>query len=173
MALRFFNTRSRALEEFRPQDPSGRCVKVYCCGPTVHDFAHIGNFRTFIFGDVVRRYLEFKGYQVEQVMNVTDVEDKIIQRVQNSGVSLRDFTSRYETNFWEDFATLGCLLPQHRPRATEHIAEIISLIEKLINRGFAYRAADGSVYFSISKYQEAGFQYGQLVTLKAEALRPG
>lgn len=173
MALRFYNTRTRAVEEFRPLDPAGRVVKMYCCGPTVHDFAHIGNFRTFVFGDMVRRYLEFKGYQVEQVMNVTDVEDKIIQRVQKSGLSLQEFTGGYEKNFWEDFAALGCLQPHHNPRATGHIAEIIALIEKLFARGLAYRAPDGSVYFSISKYQSSGFKYGQLVSLNFEAMRPG
>src|SRR5437764_7719209 len=123
---------------------------LYCCGPTVYDFGHIGNFRTFAFADLVRRYLEFKGYAVTHVMNITDVEDKIIARVREAKVSLREFTSRYEAAFLEDLKTLGCQLPHQLPRATEHIAEMIALIEKLLARGMAYRAG-GSIYFSIEK----------------------
>src|SRR5262247_1733093 len=96
MSLKLFNTLSRSLEEFVPLDPRGKSVGMYCCGPTVYDFGHIGNFRTFVFSDLVRRYLEFKGYGVRHVMNVTDVEDKIIARVREAGVSLREYTSKYE-----------------------------------------------------------------------------
>jgi cysteinyl-tRNA synthetase len=173
MALKLFNTLSRALEDFTPLDPTGRKVGLYCCGPTVYDFGHIGNFRTFVFSDLVRRYLEFRGYQVQHVMNITDVEDKIIARVRQAGATLREYTARYETAFREDLATLGCLVPHHLPRATEHIAEMIALIEKLIARGIAYRAADGSVYFSIEKYRAAGRTYGQLVKLNFEEMRLG
>jgi cysteinyl-tRNA synthetase len=139
----------------------------------VHDFAHIGNFRTFVFADLVRRHLEFKGYAVTHVMNITDVEDKIIKRVRESGASLREYTGRYEAAFLEDVQTLGCLRPHHMPRATEHIGEIVSLIERLIGRGIAYQASDGSVYFSIEKYRGRGCQYGQLVNLNFDQLRPG
>ena len=156
MALKLFNTLTRSVQEFVPLDPAGRKVGIYCCGPTVYDFGHIGNFRTFAFGDLVRRYLEFKGCAVTHVMNITDVEDKIIARVRQAKVSLREYTSRYETAFLEDLKALGCLLPHHLPRATEHIPEMISLIEKLLARGIAYRAADGSIYFSIEKYQGCG-----------------
>src|SRR5438105_1959556 len=149
MGLKFFNTLTRSLSEFAPLDPAGKKVGVYCCGPTVHDFAHIGNFRTFVFADLVRRYLEFKGFQVEHVMNITDIEDKIIKRVRENKTTLREYTAKYEAAFFEDFKTLGCKIPAHTPRATEFIPEIISLIEKLVARGIAYRAADGSVYFSI------------------------
>src|SRR5512136_3380586 len=108
MALKLFNSLSRALEDFVPLDPAGRQVGMYCCGPTVYDFGHIGNFRTFLFADLVRRYLEFKGYAVTHVMNVTDVEDKIIARVREAGIPLRDYTSKYERAFLEDLETLGC-----------------------------------------------------------------
>src|SRR5213082_2241335 len=106
MALKLFNTLTRSLQEFVPLDSAGKKVGMYCCGPTVYDFGHIGNFRTFALGDLVRRYLEFKGYAVTHVMNITDVEDKIIARVQQAQVSLREFTSRYENAFMEDLQTL-------------------------------------------------------------------
>jgi len=173
MALKLFNTLSRTLEEFVPLDPAGRMVGMYCCGPTVYDFGHIGNFRTFVFADLVRRYLEFRGYQVRHVMNITDVEDKIIARIRQTGMGLRDYTSQYEQAFLQDLATLQCLKPHHMPRATEHIPEMIALIERLMARGIAYRAPDGSVYFSIEKYRQAGGQYGQLVKLNWEGLRLG
>ncbi len=173
MALKLFNTLSRSVEEFAPLDPTGKKVGMYCCGPTVHDAAHIGNFRTFVFGDLVRRYLEFKGFAVRHVMNITDVEDKIIKRVQAAGVSLREYTGKYEAAFFDDLRTLGCRMPQETPRATEFIPEIIALVEKLMARGLAYQAADGSVYFSIEKYRAAGATYGQLVKLNFEEMRVG
>src|SRR5882724_10986406 len=173
MGLKFFNTLTRSVQEFAPLDPAGEKAGIYSCGPTVHDVAHIGNFRTFVFADLVRRYLEFKGYAVTHVMNITDVEDKIIKRVRESGASLREYTGNYEAAFLEDLQTLGCLRPHQMPRATEHMGEIISLIEKLIARGIAYQAADGSVYFSIEKYRGSGRQYGQLVKLNFDELRPG
>src|SRR5436189_2403349 len=123
MGLKFFNTLTRSGQEFAPLDPAGQRVGLYCCGPTVHDFAHIGNFRTFVVADLVRRYLEFKGYELTHVTNITDVEDKIIKRVRESGTSLREYTGRYEAAFLEDVQTLGCLLPKHMPRATDHISE--------------------------------------------------
>src|SRR5665213_3756981 len=173
MALRVFNTLSRSLQEFVPLDPGGKEVGLYCCGPTVHDFAHIGNFRTFVFADLVRRYLEFKGYAVRHVMNVTDVEDKIIKRVADTKTSLRDYTAKYEAAFFEDLAALGCLRPHETPHAVDHIADIVTLIDRLMERGLAYRTADGSVYFSIEKYRGRGCIYGQLVKLNFEEMRPG
>jgi cysteinyl-tRNA synthetase len=173
MGLRFFNTLTRSVEDFVPLDPAGKRVGMYCCGPTVYDFAHIGNWRTFVFADLVRRTLEFEGYTVRHVMNITDVEDKIIRRVRETGTPLREFTARYEAAFFEDLQTLHCLRPHATPRATEHIAEIIALIEALMRQGFAYRAADGSVYFSIENYRAAGRTYGRLVRLNLEQLRPG
>ncbi|MDB6122642.1 MAG: cysteine--tRNA ligase [Pedosphaera sp.] len=173
MALKLFNTLSRSVEEFVPLDPAGRRVGMYCCGPTVHDSAHIGNFRTFVFTDMLRRYLEFRGFAVEHVMNITDVEDKIIARVRAANTTLREYTSKYETAFFEDLKSLGCKPPHQTPRATEFIAEIISLIEKLIERGLAYKATDGSVYFSIDKYCGCGCTYGQLLKLNFDEMRVG
>ncbi len=173
MALKFFNTLSRSFQEFVPLDPAGKKVGMYCCGPTVYDFAHIGNWRTFVFGDLVRRTLEFKGFAVTHVMNVTDVEDKIIKRVRENKTTLREFTGKYEAAFFEDLKTLNCHQPHHTPHATEHIPEIISLIEKLLARGVAYKAADGSVYFSIEKYRGCGCTYGQLLKLNFDEMRTG
>jgi len=173
MGLKLFNTLSRSLQEFVPRDPAGREVGLYCCGPTVYDFAHIGNWRTFIFGDLVRRYLEFKGYAVRHVLNITDVDDKIIARVRETRLPLREFTARFEAAFFEDLKTLHCQAPSQTPRATEHIPQIIGLIEKLMARGLAYRAPDGSVYFSIEKYRASGRRYGQLVNLNFDELQVG
>jgi cysteinyl-tRNA synthetase len=173
MGLKLFNTLSRSVQEFVPLDPAGKKVGMYCCGPTVYDFAHIGNWRTFVFSDLVRRYLEFKGYAVTHVMNITDVEDKIIKGVRETKSSLRDFTGKFETAFLDDLKTLNCRAPHQTPRATGHMPEIISLIEKLIERGIAYKAADNSVYFSIEKYRGCGCTYGQLVKLNFEEMRVG
>jgi cysteinyl-tRNA synthetase len=173
MSLKLFNTLSRSVEEFVPIKPESKQVGLYCCGPTIHDYSHIGNFRTCVFTDLVRRYLQFKGYEVRHVMNITDVEDKIIQRVTDTKSALKDYTAKYETAFFEDFQALNCLRPHETPRATQHIADIIALIEKLVTRGIAYRAADGSVYFSIEKYRASGGNYGQLLKLNFDAMRPG
>lgn len=173
MGLSLFNTLSRSVQEFKPLDPAGKTVGMYCCGPTVYDFAHIGNWRTFVFADLVRRYLTFRGYDVNHVMNITDVEDKIIRRVRETKTTLREFTGKYEAAFFDDLKALGCLEPHVKPRATEYIAEIIALIEKLIARGIAYKANDGSVYFSIEKYRGCGCQYGQLQKLNFDEMRVG
>src|ERR1700690_204581 len=173
MALKLFNTLSRSVQAFLPLDPAGNKAGLYCCGPTVYDFAHIGNWRTFVFGDLVRRTLEFEGHTVTHVMNITDVEDKIIKRVREAKTTLREFTGQYEAAFFEDLKTLNCRLPHHTPRATGHIPEIIALIEKLVARGIAYRAADGSVYFGIDKYRGCGCTYGQLLKLNFDEMRAG
>ncbi|HYG35647.1 MAG TPA: cysteine--tRNA ligase, partial [Clostridia bacterium] len=132
MSLKIFNTLTRSVQEFVPIDPAGRKVGMYICGPTVYDFAHIGNWRTFVFGDLVRRYLEFRGYAVQHVMNITDVEDKIIKRVRENQTTLREFTGKYEAAFLDDLKALNCRMPHQTPRATEHIPQIIALIEKLV-----------------------------------------
>jgi cysteinyl-tRNA synthetase len=173
MALKLFNTLSRSVQEFTPLDPAGKSVGMYCCGPTVYDFAHIGNWRTFVFGDLVRRYLEFKGYAVTHVMNITDIEDKIIKRVRETNTSLKDFTGKYEAEFVADLKTLSCRMPHQTPRATDFMSDIIALIEKLVQRGIAYKAADGSVYFSIDKYRGCGCIYGQLLKLNFDEMRVG
>ena len=177
MSLQFFNTLAREVQVFTPLTPerpdaSGRTqVGLYCCGPTVYDFGHIGNFRTFVFSDLVRRHLEFCGYAVNHVMNITDVEDKIIRRVREQNVELREFTRKYTDAFLEDLDTLNCRRPHHLPRATDYVPQIIELIQKLEQRGVAYRAPDGSVYFSIEKYRGCGCKYGQLVNLNPDDLR--
>ena len=173
MGLKLFNTLSRSVQEFVPLDPAGKTVGLYCCGPTVYDFAHIGNWRTFIFGDLVRRYLEFKGYAVTHVMNITDVDDKIIKRVRETGTPLREFTGQFEAAFFNDLQALNCRRPHQTPRATEHMTEIVALIEKLLARGLAYPTPDGSVYFSIEKYRGGGSRYGQLVKLNFDEMRVG
>lgn len=173
MALRLFNTLTRSVEEFAPLNVAAPPVGMYCCGPTVYDFAHIGNWRTFVFGDLVRRYLEFKGFTVQQVMNITDIDDKIIKRVRESGTPLAEFTGKFENAFLEDLKSLNCRTPHQTPRATEHIPEMVGLIEKLMKRGIAYKAPDGSVYFSIEKYRASGHEYGQLVKLNFEEMRVG
>jgi cysteinyl-tRNA synthetase len=173
MALKLFNTLSRSIQEFVPLNPGGQSVGLYCCGPTVHDFAHIGNFRTFVFADLMRRHLTFKGYEVRHVMNITDVEDKIIKRVGEAKSSLREYTTKYEEAFFADLMALGCLRPRQTPRATEHMKEIVDLIQALSERGITYRTGDGSVYFSIEKYRAHGGHYGQLLHLNFEQMRPG
>jgi cysteinyl-tRNA synthetase len=173
MALELFNTLSRSVQTFTPLDSGGKKVGMYCCGPTVYDFAHIGNWRTFVFADLVRRYLEFKGLAVTHVMNITDVDDKIIKHVRENKTTLAAFTGQYENSFLDDLRALGCLEPHQKPRATEHIPQIIALIEKLLARGIAYQAADGSIYFSIDKYRGCGCQYGQLLKLNFEEMRAG
>jgi cysteinyl-tRNA synthetase len=173
MALKLFNTLTRSVQEFIPLDPDQKKVGLYCCGPTVYDFAHIGNWRTFVFADLVRRTLEFSGYDVQHVMNITDIEDKIIKRVREQKTSLREFTGKFETAFLDDLKALNCKEPHVKPRATEYIKPIIELIEKLIARGIAYQAADDSVYFSIEKYRGCGCNYGQLLKLNFDEMRAG
>ena len=172
MALHLYNTLSRNVEPFEPLDPNGP-VGMYCCGPTVHDYAHIGNFRTFVFADLVRRYLEFRGYAVNHVMNITDVEDKIIRRVREQNTTLTEYTTKYQDAFLADLKVLNCTEAHHVPKATDHIPEMIDLIGKLMERGIAYQADDGSVYFSIENYRGCGCTYGRLVNLNFDEMRQG
>jgi len=152
--LRFHNTLSGQLEEFRPLREGE--VKFYFCGPTVWDYAHIGNFRSIgVFGDTLRRYLKFKGYRVTHVMNVTDVDDRIIERSQQAGLSLNDYTAKYIDALWEDFDALGCERPDIVPRATDHIPEMVALINRLTEGGHAYRS-DDSIYFRITSFPDYG-----------------
>ncbi len=151
--LRFFNTLSRQQEEFHPIE-KGK-VRMYICGPTVWNFAHIGNFRTFIFGDVLRRYLKYKGYQVTHVFNLTDIDDRIINESAKTGVSIDDFTAPFITAFWEDFDALGMERPEVTPRATHHISEMIDIISKLLANGMAYES-EGSIYYRITAFPDYG-----------------
>lgn len=151
--LKFTNTLSGKLEEFIPIDPAN--VRLYFCGPTVYDYAHIGNFRSNIFADITARYLRYKGYTVTHAMNITDVEDKIIARAQAAGVSIDEYTAKYIEALWEDFDALGCARPNIVPRATHHIKEMVEIIEKLQARGHAY-TSENSVYYRIASFPEYG-----------------
>jgi cysteinyl-tRNA synthetase len=151
--LRIHNTLSGKLEEFRPMAEGE--VKFYYCGPTVWDYGHIGNFRSAIAADVIRRYLKFKGLRVTQVMNLTDVDDRIIAKAQENRKPIDEYTAQYIEAFWEDFDALGCERPEVAPRATQHIPEMVSLIQKLEERGHAYQS-DGSIYYRINSFPEYG-----------------
>jgi len=153
MALRLYNTLSGKVEEFRPFKNNE--VRMYACGPTVYDYGHIGNFRTFVAVDMLRRFLRQSGYQVRHVMNITDVEDKIIRNAARDGVSVKQYTAKYEKAFLEDAATLNIEQPL-LVRATEHIPEMADFIGRLMQKGFAYRAEDGSYYFRIAKFPAYG-----------------
>jgi cysteinyl-tRNA synthetase len=151
--LRIHNTLSGQLEEFRPMVEGE--AKFYYCGPTVWDYGHIGNFRSAIAADVIRRYLKLKGLRVTHVMNLTDVDDRIMAKAQESGVAIDDYTKKYIDAFWEDFDALGCERPEVAPRATQHIPEMVELIAKLEQRDHAYKS-DGSIYYRIKSFPEYG-----------------
>jgi len=151
--LRFFNTLTRQQEEFHPLE-DGK-VRMYICGPTVWNFAHIGNFRTFVFGDILRRYLKHKGYDVTHVFNLTDIDDRIINEAAKRNITIDEFTAPYITYFWEDFDALGNERPEVTPRATHHIQEMIEIISKLISNDHAYES-DGSIYYRIAAFPEYG-----------------
>jgi cysteinyl-tRNA synthetase len=159
--LRFRNTLTGRIEEFRPLNEGE--VRFYYCGPTVWDYGHIGNFRSAVAADIVRRYLKFKGFKVTHVMNITDVEDRIIAKSQDAGVTIDDYTAKYIDALWEDFDALGCERPEVIPRATRHIPEMVSLIEKLLDTNHAYRS-DGSIYYRIASFPE----YGKLSKINFE-----
>jgi cysteinyl-tRNA synthetase len=151
--LKFRNTLTGQIEEFRPMREGE--VRMYFCGPTVWSYAQIGNFRSNICADILRRYLNFKGYRVTHVMNITDVEDRIIKLAQESGVTIDDYTAKYIEALWEDWDALGCERPDIVPRATRHIPEMVRLIENLEERGHAYES-EGSVYYRISSFPDYG-----------------
>src|SRR5438270_9760148 len=153
MSFRLFNTLSGKVEEFQPiQDKQ---VRMYACGPTVYDYGHIGNFRTFVAVDILRRYLRQSGYYVCHVMNITDVDDKIIRNAAQAGVQMKQSTSKYETAFLEDASALNIEQPE-LVHATDHIPEMADFIARLVEKGFAYRADEGSYYFRIAKFPEYG-----------------
>ena len=164
--LRFFNTLSRQVEEFQPIE-SGK-VRMYICGPTVWNFAHIGNFRTFIFGDILRRYLKFKGFDLTHVMNLTDIDDRIINEAAARNISIDEFTEPFAQYFLEDFDALGNERPEIIPRATHHIAEMIEIISTLLENGHAYES-DGSIYYRITAFPE----YGKLSKINFSGNRDG
>ena len=166
--LELFNARTRTREPFKPIE-EGK-VKMYCCGPTIHDYAHIGNFRTFIFCDLMRRYLRYSGYEVFQVTNLTDVEDKIIAKSQAQDKSLREFTEDFAKAYFEDLETLNIEPSEVKPRATdpEVMDKMAEMIVELMHKGHAYKSEDG-IYFSIKTWEE----YGKFARIELDELRPG
>jgi cysteinyl-tRNA synthetase len=167
MALRLYNTLSRQLEPFEPLQ-RGR-VSLYTCGPTVYNYAHIGNFRTFLFEDLLRRWLEASGYDVFHVMNITDVDDKTINGAKQAGKPLREYVRHYIDAFHEDREYLRIQEASAYPRATDYIPQMIALVEGLLKKGIAYKGDDGSVYFSIARFP----QYGKLSRIDMRELKTG
>jgi len=165
--IRFFNTLTRKKEKFIPIE-QGK-VKMYTCGLTVWDYGHIGNFRTFMFEDLLRRWLEFRGFEVTQIMNITDVDDRTVAASRKTGILLKDCTKPYIDAFFEDLVTLNIEKAEHYPRATAHVPEMVALIEKLMQKGYAYVSEDKSIYYDISKFTD----YGKLSKFKIEDLQAG
>jgi len=165
--VRFFNTFTRRKEEFVPLE-AGK-VRMYTCGPTVYDYAHIGNYRTYMFEDLLRRYLKYRGYQVTQVMNITDVDDKTIRNSRERGIPLNEYTEKYTQSFFEDLDTLGIERAEHYPKATDCVPEMIAIIQDLVKKGYGYKSEDGSVYYNIAKFPN----YGKLAHINVDELQSG
>ncbi|MEI6561772.1 MAG: cysteine--tRNA ligase [Verrucomicrobiota bacterium] len=170
MAIRFLNTYTRTLEPFQPLDPAGKTVKLYTCGPTVYNYAHIGNFRAYLFEDLLQRHLEASGYEVNRVMNLTDVDDKTIRGCHAAGLPLAEFTQKYKDSFFDDLKTLRVKPATTFPSATDpvYIERMIEMITHLVEHGYGYQAEDKSVYFRLNKFPN----YGKLAHLNLEELRP-
>ena len=164
--LRFYNTLSNKKERFVPLHPDKALI--YTCGPTVYDYAHIGNFRAYIFEDLLRRYLKFKGYQVTQVMNITDVDDKIIKASKAAGKDMGEYTRKYIDAFFADLDALRIERAEFYPRATEHIPQMVSLVKRLQEKDFAY-TRESSVYFRLSAFPS----YGKLSKIDLQGIKPG
>ena len=167
MTLKLYNTLTRKKEVFKPL--KGKEVKIYTCGPTVYDYAHIGNLRSFIFADILRRYLKFKGFKIMQVRNITDVDDKTIKGSQKEGMSLKEYTRIYEKAFFEDLEKVNVEDVEKNPRATECVPAMIKLVKKLKEKGYTYEGEDGSIYFKISMFEN----YGKLAKLDVKGLKAG
>jgi cysteinyl-tRNA synthetase len=164
--IQLHNTMSGRTEPFVPLVPGE--VRMYTCGPTVYDFAHVGNFRTFVFQDVLRRYLKSRGFRIIQVMNLTDVDDRIIQKAAAAGVSIREYTDKYIQAYLDDRRALNLEPPEYIARATEHIDDMVKLIERLTEKGFTY-TSEGSIYFRISKFPA----YGKLSKIDVAGMQIG
>ena len=164
--LRFYNTLTRKKEIFKPIK-RGR-VGIYSCGPTAYDFAHIGNFRSYVFADTLRRYLEYKGYEVKHIMNITDIDDKTLRNSKKAKMSLKVFTEKYTKEFFKDLETLNIKKASYYPKATENIKEMIKFTETLEEKGYAYEKLH-SVYFDISKFKD----YGKLSRIDLKKIKPG
>src|ERR1700678_509859 len=164
--IRFHNTLSNRLEALAPLHPGE--VRIYTCGATVYDFAHIGNFRTFVFQDILRRFLLSRGLRVMQVMNLTDVDDRIIQKAAEAGVSIREYTEKYIEAFLADMAALNLQAPEEIVRATDHVEDMVDLIERLKKKGLTYES-EGSIYYRIAKFPE----YGKLSKIDVGGMKAG
>jgi cysteinyl-tRNA synthetase len=165
--LRIFNSLTRQKEEFCPIEPGK--VRMYVCGMTVYDYCHVGHARVMVVFDVVLRWLRDKGYDVTYVRNITDIDDKIIRRAQENGEDFHDLTARFIQAMHEDLAALGILPPTHEPRATEAMADIVALIQTLLDKSFAYVGGSGDVYYDVSRFD----CYGRLANKKLDDLRAG
>ncbi|MCS7164891.1 MAG: cysteine--tRNA ligase [Candidatus Calescibacterium sp.] len=165
--MRIYNTLTERIENFEPINPP--VVGIYACGPTVYDYPHIGNLRTFCCVDFLRRTLEYFSYNVKLVINITDIDDKIIKAVNETNTSLREYTSKYEKYFFESIDKLNIKPASFYPRATEHINQMVEIIKLLLEKGIAYKAEDNSIYFSVSKFEE----YGKLSKIDRSNLRKG
>jgi cysteinyl-tRNA synthetase len=168
MSIQFHNTYSRRLEEFQPADPAK--VKLYTCGPTVYSYAHIGNFRAYVFEDLLQRHLEARGYKIDRVLNLTDVDDRTIKGSNEAGIPLNEFTSRFKRAFFEDLEALRIERADYFPAATdpENIQKMIKMIQTLVDQDIAYQAEDQSIYFRINRFSD----YGKLAHLDLDELRP-
>ena len=166
MAIKFYNTLTKRIEEFIPLEPGK--VKIYMCGPTVYDYFHIGNARSFVMIDIIRRYFIYKGFEVKFVMNLTDIDDKIINKALSEGVTAQEIATKYSQAFFEDIKKLKIKPADVYPRATENIPYIIELIQKLLDKGYAYQA-DGDVYYDVTKFSD----YGKLSGKNLEELISG
>ncbi|MBI5805711.1 cysteine--tRNA ligase [candidate division TA06 bacterium] len=167
MAIKLYNTMTRKKEEFIPLKPNQ--AGIYACGPTVYNYAHIGNLRTYVFEDTLRRMFQYNGFALNHVMNITDVDDKTIRDSRKEGVSLKELTERYTDYFFEDFRSLNIQRPDVVCKATEHIKEMVDLVQRLSDKGYAYKSGDGATYFNIAKF--AG--YGKLSGISLEGLQAG
>ena len=167
MEMQVFNSLTRRNEALAPIE--GGTVRMYTCGPTVYNFAHIGNFRAYTFEDILRRVIQFNGFKVKQVMNLTDVDDKTIRGANVAGVALTDYTKTYKDAFFADLKTLNIQPAEVYPAATDHIPEMIALVEKLVEKGVAYKSDDGSVYFAVTKFPG----YGKLAHIDFDHQRTG
>ncbi len=164
--IKFFNTLTGKVEEFKTIEPGK--VKLYTCGPTVYDYAHIGNFRAYVFEDLLKRFLKYMGYEVLHIMNITDVDDKTIKGAKTRGMTLKKYTEMYIDAFFKDIETLNILKADCYPRATEHIPEMVEMIKVLLQKGYAYQR-NGSIYFNIKKFPD----YGKLSKIELSELKPG
>ena len=160
MPLKLYNTLTRKKVIFKPIKQG--FVGIYTCGLTVYNYGHIGNFRAFIDADILKRYLEYKGFKIRHITNITDVDDKTIRDSQKEKLSLKEFTEKYTKAFFDNCTTLNIEPSNKYPKATEHINEMVEIIESLLKKGYAYKSEDGSIYFKISKFKN----YGKLAKLE-------